>query len=241
MPVGSPLEIYTTVLAWHVYTGFWDLLASTGLIYAPFIAIFVRNMLDARKKASSTDVGIRALRTAEIEFYMALFVLLFFTAPTINLRVNNVEYTHTSCEIVGNELERTTEQAAFGATRTNYDEAIGAPLITLMDGKQAKVPILWWFVSHYLRAIPEAGKQLLPCNPDLRLLATQTQNSQISDPLLRDELSIFERDCWRYAVNKFLRTKPDIPASITDIESDIAWAGSQFFLTTSGYYDGRHV
>ena len=98
MPVGSPLEMYTTVLAWHLFTQFWSLLSQTGLILIPFAALILNNLIEARSEASKTDVGIFALRRSEAQLYTCLIVMFLFAVPTVKMRVNAVEYIHSSCE-----------------------------------------------------------------------------------------------------------------------------------------------
>ena len=239
MPVGSPIEIYTTVLAWHLFTSFWALLSQTGLVLIPFGWMVFVNMIESRKNASKMDVGVRAFRRSEAEVYTAAFVAFIFAVPTVNININAVHYTNSSCEVsAGGQLDRGSAKISFGATRTTYDEAVGAPIIASLEGGRPKMPVVWYLVTRYMRAIPEALKHALPCNPDLRLMATEISNSQVTAPALRDELGMFQRDCWRPSVSRFLRDKPPTQnTGIEDINADISWAGSQFFLTTPGYYD----
>ena len=237
MPVGSPLEMYTTVLAWHLFTQFWSLLSQTGLILIPFAAMILNNLIEARSEASKTDVGIFALRRSEAQLYTCLVVMFLFAVPTVKMRVQSVEYIHSSCEFSADgTLERKTRSKGFQATLTTYDEAVGSPILAVLAGEQPRVPLAWWVISHFLRAIPEAAKQLLPCQPDLRLLATEVQNNSITDLALRDELGMFQRDCWLPSINKFLREKPTID-NYEDINLDTSWAGSKFFRETNGYYN----
>ena len=242
MPVGSPLEMYTTVLGWHIYNGFWDLIAHTGLVLIPFGWMALNNMVEARKSASKTDVGIKAFRRTEVELITAFFVMFLFAVPSIHLRTATVKYIHSSCELNGTQLERTTQSKTFGATRSTYDQNVGEPIIAILDGSQPGIPPVWYLMASYMRAIPEALKQTLPCNPDLRLLATDLQNAAIQNLYLRDELAMFQRDCWHPSVNQFLREKPEIPGGDDkNIKRDISWAGSNFFLQTPGYYDSFRV
>ena len=103
------------------------------------------------------------------------------------------------------------------------------------------MPYAWYLITRYLRAIPEAMKATIPCSADLRLLATDIKNAAIRDPLLRDEYGMFMRDCWRPSINQYFREKPETPSGIDDIETDVSWSGSTFFLSTPGYYDSIRV
>ena len=240
MPVGSPLEMYTTVLAWHLFTQFWSLLSQTGLILIPFAALILNNLIEARSEASKTDVGIFALRRSEAQLYTCLVVMFLFAVPTVEMRVQSVNYIHSSCEFSADgTLERKSQSRGFQASLTTYDEAVGSPILAILEGEQARVPLAWWVISHFLRAIPEAAKQLLPCQPDLRLLATEVQHNSITGLALRDEMGMFQRDCWLPAMNLFLREKPPTNTfeDIEDINLDTSWAGSQFFRETDGYYN----
>ena len=122
MPVGTPLELYTVVLAWHIYTATWDLLSNLGLTLIPFASIIFNNLIEARKGAAKTDVGVQALRRTEVEGLVAIFVMLLFAVPNVALKARTVTYIHSSCSIQNNALERTTEKRTFGVTRTTFDE-----------------------------------------------------------------------------------------------------------------------
>lgn len=232
MPVGSPLEVYTTILGWHLYGGIWKMLTGTGLAMIPFLAIIIGNMIEARANAKTTDIGIRAFRVAEIEIYIAFVVVMLFVSPMVTMNVNKVKYIHSSCE--QDQLE--TDSSLSFNTGTTYDSSLGNQMKVLLDGESPKIPLVWWLISHYARAIPETAKQALPCSQDMRLLKAKFDSDRITDPILRDEVSMFHRDCWRPAANKYYREKPEVDG-IEDPYLDISWAGSKIFNTVDGYYD----
>lgn len=251
MPVGSPLEVYTTALGWHLFNQLWTVLTATGLAVIPFFVIIGRAMMDARTEAQTTDVGVRAFRTAEAEVYLAFTVLLLFAAPNINLNMNKITYTPPACNAAG-EVKKAGGKT-FGKTGTTYDQTTGRRVQAALDGNNPKVPMLWWLIGHYGRALPEAARHSLPCAPDLRLVDTAIENSRITDPRLRDELTMFQRDCWRPARHRFDRDKPpytikhperrwrkpprsSLPEA-QQIQADTGWVGSRFFLDTDGYYN----
>lgn len=68
MPVGSVLELYTSVLAWNLYGALWALLTNTGLVLIPFIATLVNTLLSLREANETSNL------TALLEFWKLEFI-----------------------------------------------------------------------------------------------------------------------------------------------------------------------
>src|SRR5690625_6758572 len=81
MIVSSSIEVYSTVMSWHVHNGIWELLAGTGIALIPFAGIIIKNLIEARKSQDKADIGVLAFRLSEIELYVAIFVVVLFINP----------------------------------------------------------------------------------------------------------------------------------------------------------------
>ena len=73
MGVNSYAEIFTTVIGWHLYNVVWDVLASTGIVYLPFLGILLEHwrtaFVDGEEMGLTTvpapGAGLRADRRSE--------------------------------------------------------------------------------------------------------------------------------------------------------------------------------
>ena len=240
MHFGSSIELYLTMFAWHLYGGIWDILASTGIAILPFIIITIQVLLKSSEKSNKMQDGSVILKSLEIPIYTMLFVVLVGVMPTINLYLENMTETRLECTsedstLYGSiqQIKRDIESRQFGKTNTTYDD--DASLIITLENKVPQAPLWFYFFHQLSQAVTLSATNVLPCNPDLRALRADVSYLNINDQLLRSETSQFLRDCWRPAANKFFREQPE--TTIPNINDDITWAGSSFFMTTPGYYD----
>ncbi len=235
MQVGSFLELHTAVLAWHLYDQLWGILLASGLAYLPFIAVLVANLLKARRAADTQDVGVLALRWSELDVYAAFVVLLAAVYPIIEVQPAQVTYLRNSCGEDPGATQRRQESFPLGDSDTSYDDSDGGALIGAM---QPRVPLWWLLLNNLSRGLTAAGINSLPCRTDVRRLSAEIESQRVADPGLRDELRRFHRDCWEPSLAEFYRSRPRVPVALRkNIDADLAWAGSQFFLSARGYYD----
>lgn len=235
MIVSSSIEVYTTVMSWHVHNGIWELLAGTGIALIPFAGIIIKNLIEARKSQDKADIGVLAFRLSEIELYVAIFVVVLFINPAINLAPHSVTARVQHCEFQGNTVTKEIRALSHGNTGTTYDRVDS---LQLGSSQTPKVPLMWYVWDYLAQAFTLAAKASLPCQPDLRRISTGVAVARIDDAQLRDETASFYRDCWRPSYNRYLRDKPIDPRdpSMSRIDQDVRWAGSQFFLNHQSYY-----
>lgn len=241
MPVGSVLELYTSVLAWNLYGALWALLTNTGLVLIPFIATLVNTLLSLREANGSVDAD-SIIRILETRIYSMLFVVFMAAQPMIYVQLNKTTYTHYRCEATeSGVLEKTASEKEFGNSNSTLDQKTGA-FNAMLDGHTPKAPLWWYLVTLLNHAIAQSAKQELPCQADLRTMVSGLSELDIPDKTLKDELGDFYNQCWRPAVNLYGSQRlPDseLPSQFQDgkIYDDIAWPGSKFFLSRAGYYD----
>ena len=84
MPVGSIIELYTTLLGWLMYDGLWDLMGGTGLLMVPFIVAIVQTIMDDNILKTDVSGFVNAL---ENRLYLMIF-MMFFVQITINIGMN---------------------------------------------------------------------------------------------------------------------------------------------------------
>lgn len=241
MPTGSVLELYTSVLAWNLYDAIWALLVSTGMVLIPFTAAIIKVLIDTRD--SNVEISAEALiRILETRLYPMLFVVFMAAQPMIYVQMSKTTYTHYRCEASeSGVLEKTATEKSFGDSGSTLDRK-AASFSAMLDGRTPEAPFWWYLVTLLNHAISQAAKQELPCQADLRTMVSGLSELDVPDKNLKDELGDFYNQCWKPAVNIFGSQRlPDseLPARFRDgaIYDDIAWPGSEFFLSRSGYYD----
>ncbi len=236
MQASSIIEIYTSVLGWHINNNIWALLEQTGLFLLPFIAMVIRNLIKAREQKDKNDIGVLAFRLSETQLYVMFFTILLLVKPTIDLNYQTISYTDQLCTTDSESPTKNGYLKSWGDTDTTYDTN-SKYIEASLDGQSLKIPILWYPLEFYMRAATEAVKHALPCKPDLRTVSGDLAAARVLDPLLRDETQQFYRDCWRPSANRFLRDKPIVDHDIyPNIEEDISWVGSEFFSQHPFYY-----
>lgn len=241
MPVGSVLELYTSVLAWNLYGAIWALLVNTGLVLLPFIVVAIDTLLDTRDSPIEiTSDGL--MRIMETRIYTMLFVVFFAAQPMIYVHLSKTVYSFYRCETTASGvLEKTVTEKTFGDSGSTLDKKTAA-YSAMLDGKTPEAPLWWYLITKLNQAITQATKQELPCQADLRMMASGLAELDIPDRTLKDELGDFYRSCWQPAVNQFGRERlpeSELPTKFKDgeIYNDINWPGSEFFLNRAGYYD----
>ncbi len=80
MVVSSAVELYTTLLGWHLYNSIWTLISSAGIIAIPFIVAIVGGLLESRKGEGAT--GKKELIGALETRLYAMIVVVFLCATS---------------------------------------------------------------------------------------------------------------------------------------------------------------
>jgi hypothetical protein len=236
MVVSSAVELYTTLLGWHLYNSIWTLISSAGIIAIPFIVAIVGGLLESRKGEGAS--GKELIGALETRLYAMIVVVFFCVQPAVNFKTESAKIYASGCSADGSQQDPGTKD--FGDSGTTYDKQADA-LENTMGGRVAQVPIWWHFWMKINYAVTNSLKNELPCDADVRSVVSNLANLQITDPILRDETNQFYRDCYLKAANKYMREQPD-PSEISNAyrankEEDMSWIGSQIFVNKPGYYD----
>lgn len=241
MPVGSTIELYTTILGWILYDSLWAMLVTTGLVIIPFAITVVNVLVDTRDSpVEITSKGL--IRILETRIYIMLIVIMFAVQPQINVHTSKTTYTQYRCGVTASKsLTKTMRELAYGDSKSTLDKST-VTFGTLLDGRTPQAPLWWYLVTKLNHAIAQALRQELPCQADLRTMGAGLSKLNISDKLLKDEVKDFYKDCWQPATNQFARerlSESELPAKFRGgaVYDDITWPGSEFFISRAGYYD----
>jgi hypothetical protein len=221
--VGSYPELYDTLIGWQQYENIWSLLTQTGLVYVPFIIFFCKEWLDS---AVHHHNGIYLIRKTLIHFFIAVCTIQICLQPSMPLDASVLQFTPV-CNVSGQG------PATPGNTGTTYDQTTPIP-------QNVKVPLFWYGVMDLSHGMAIGAASGLTCMPDLRQIQTTVNTAEVTDPVVKQQISQFYQDCYRPALTKYLAAaeaqNPNNPGAM-DANIDIQWMGSTTFLNTAGYYD----
>ncbi len=223
MGVQGYLSLYTTVFGWLQYQNLWDLMTQTGLIYAPFLVMIVRNFYGPVTSQMAKGASSTALHRTVLDVGMMTLVVMVAAVPMVNLNPSKLHYTPL-CE----QRNKTVTGSHSGTT---YDDTFVLPT-------SVKVPVWWYAVIAFSNGLTNAAMVGTPCNPNFSDLQTTLDLSSIQDPALRNAVDEFYNECYVPARSKFLRENPEAPTvSEAGDRSDTEWMGSHTYDSTPGYYD----
>ena len=234
MGVSSYFEFVTVLFGWVVYDRLWAVLNDTGIVYLPFFAIVLRNMLESRRAGDDEgSAAVQSLKKSETDVIVAIVVMFLAAVPFTEVRLAEMSYVRPTLDCASaDRIARGVEPAEVNgaATGTAYD----APLGTL-SGEVGRIPIWWGFVHVVSKAVVAAGTAAIPCTGDVVRLSMTLGNDTVEDPLLLRELADFTADCHRAAVTRM--HTGGASGATPEARRHMDYAGSPFFLDTVGYYD----
>ncbi|OBW94232.1 conjugal transfer protein TraG N-terminal domain-containing protein [Gallibacterium anatis] len=220
--VNSYFEYFLTLLGWIINDNIWELLVETGLFALPMLFSILRLWLKVREEGDDEgNKGKLLISRLEHALYMQVVMIAFTCMPLMTASVNNLVYD-----------ESRSQQCGYTVVKPQ-DTNLGAIQSTL-DGQVAKLP-LWWAFTHTLnKAVTQAAITAIPCKPDLRQLRFDVQRTQITSPVLRQEVQEFYEQCYVPARTKIKRQQVEVD----EVQArDLDWIGSRLMVETPGLYD----
>lgn len=222
LTVDSYYEYFLTLLGWIISNELWNLMTSTGIFALPFLFNVVSLFLKVREQGDDEGNKGRILASwIENSIYVSLLVIIFTCLPVFKVSYSTLELNK----------ERMKE---CGMTVYNPQDTGIAGISSELNGSSAVLPIWWAFTYSLGKGVTHGAIAALPCKPDLRQIRFEVQNTQISNPVLRQEVQDFVQQCFIPARTKVKRQQIELD----EVQSrDIDWIGSNLFLNTPGFYD----
>lgn len=219
------LEYYLTLVGWIVNNGIWNVLVASGVFALPFLAIVLQEWLKARTEgAEEGNKGVLSSLRIENRVFVAIVVIMFAGIPFIPVNLSTIQFDQT----------RSTQCQVNVPAPSNTGWATS---FTTLNNQSALVPV-WWFFMHALsKAITGAAVAAIPCGTDLRQIRIDVDSTRINDPVMAQEVADFTQDCYGPSRAKLFDNRP----TLSDQQmNDVTWIGSNYFLTTAGFYDTYH-
>ena len=208
----SIIEMYTTLFGWMMYNKIWDVLNDTGLVYIPFIFMFILSY--RRLKTGGSHRGIREFSNAiRIEIIMSMVVLTIFSLPIVPVTIGNMSSSRVSveCGSPSSSLTPATDPSTFSSS--------GA--FAALGGNTFYMPVGWALWQSLAGGISAATVAGIPCSGDLRGFQLSASNQVVQDPAARREVSDFVQQC--YAPSVALAQQNSLTTLSAD---DLGWLGS---------------
>lgn len=236
MSVDSYLELFTTMYGWAFAGVIRDVLVDTGLIFLPFLFILVGTWLHAHQMngAEGADAAWM-VRTMEVEFWTAVFVLGFCFTP-VGTNLQNVNLYHTPPATTLNAAPVTATGASSDST---FDDAFnGVP-------QQLALPPWWFTVMSLSAGFNDAVKGGISGGlSGFRQVEELARTAAVEDPTMRAEVQRFYNECYLPARSRYLTdgASPEAAAALASYgEADPDWIGSHAFQADPNLYAALHA
>lgn len=226
MGVASYFEFVTTLFSWILYKEIWAVLVDTGIVFIPIITMVVGNIMSSHSAGDDEgSAAVQSLKKIETDFIAILGVIVFAAIPVLDVQLSDMQYVKPplSCGTASVTIDGL-------ATDTTYDRTLAT-----ISGQTGAIPI-WWAALHTLsKSVTAASIASIPCAPALASVEYRLAEDTITDPGLRKELAEFTDDCYRKSKSRLMRMDT---STLTSAQlEDSNWLGSEYFLTTSGFYN----
>lgn len=225
MMTHSYLEYFLTLLGWILSNHMTNLLLASGIAVLPFPFVVISNWLKARDQgADEGNKGVLALTWVETRIYTMVFVSMFGLFPLVPIQLGVIQVDESRSKQCG----RTVVKPAETGWATTFSS---------LNGESAKVPA-WWFLVHTVsKGLTSAAVSSIPCGTELRQAQIAIDEMRLDDPILRNEVGDFVRDCYANARVTLFDKRPQLSK---DEINDIGWIGSSYFMNTPGYYNKEY-
>ncbi|MDH2430951.1 conjugal transfer protein TraG N-terminal domain-containing protein [Pokkaliibacter sp. MBI-7] len=235
MAVDSHLEYSMVLLGWYISEKIWAVLSDSGVFAIPLMFMVYSNFAEMRRQgADEGNKGALGLNNLEIDLYQALIVILIALQPFINVNLK-VVYPPNADNLHSAQCSMSDQGKPAGG------ENAWTTGFASVNGMTPQVPFWWWSWHVVAKMITYPAIASIPCEINLRQVKYELNQEYISGGLAA-ELGDFARDCFAVSKSRLTNLKrADYYKFNEEQLRDVDWVGSNYFLTTPGYYDTHHA
>ncbi|WP_392563177.1 conjugal transfer protein TraG N-terminal domain-containing protein [Orbus sturtevantii] len=231
----SFFDYVTLSLGWLINNGIWNIIATSGIFILPFVFKLVAILIKVREKgAFEGNHAPMIVSRLEDYIYISMVVIFFACYPSIILDVRVLHYEQGAYSSRVDEGKIVAQSTSCSYAEVSPSNSKLQQAHVMIGGQDVYVPLWWYFVHAISSGLTQAAVTALPCNTDLREVQSTIANLAVTDPILITEANQFYTSCFNPSVNKLRANATAIPETMLD---DVTWPGSNYFLTTRGYYD----
>lgn len=235
MAVDSHLEYSMVLLGWFISGKIWAVLVDSGAVALPFFFMIIDNFVETRRQGTDEgNKGVLAQNNLEVDLAQAMILIVVSLVPLhdVNLKViypPNADNLHAAQCSMSDQGTPSGDESAWTSTFSS------------VNGMSAQVPF-WWEIWHMMSAmITYPAIAAIPCEVNLRQVKYELNQEYISGGLAA-ELADFARDCYAVSKSRLTNLKRSDYYQFSEAQlRDVDWIGSNYFLTTPGYYDTHHA
>jgi len=211
------------MMGWLVSNAVTDVFHQTGLALFPFLALIIKEWFEAKHEGEEAgNKGVLSLNRVEMGLYIKLIVYFFTVVPLFTVSFSPINIDHSYSSECGTDVVSTPEGAWDNTT------------VNMIGGSSVKIPA-WWGIIHAIsHGVTNMAIGQIPCTPDLQAITTELDLNPLQDPMLKNEVNQFQRQCFGQAMAKAYYETPSMSEALAE---DVGWIGSEYLRNTSGYYD----
>jgi len=220
----SLLDIYTSLISWHLYEVIWDVLNGTGLAYIPFIVALISGLRNAYEESTE-----KAIAKVEMNLAGMIIVLILIVIPYTDYEVDMAEVkyaiTSTDCNIA--------DQSGDGDdTGKSADSAFSS-----WSGTDAHMPVMWALTNYVSASVTYTTIKAMGCSFNHQKLQTQLSRTTFNDESNEVLLDWFVGACYKPALAEFEREGYGTldPTALMPWE-DPSYIGASMFLNNATKY-----
>lgn len=208
-------EPFTLMMGFHMNNVGWKVFLESGLVFGPFIFMFLRNYLKAKTGGRDEGpLGDLLLNYIEADLYKMVAVLVFCVIPV------------SSAGTVSS-----TSFASYSCSARNLTSGNDLSDVSVIGGVTEKSPHvqLWWWLTHEVSTyVTNYMVANIPCAKDTRFAQVAFDASKIEDPKTQMFANEFYQQCFSPAMNDIVKS-----GNMENARKDL-WIGSDRALSHYG-------
>jgi len=222
MTLDSLFDAWGIALGLRAMMIIWDLLAQSGLLFIPLIALFLRKGTGIVSEGYDDS----AIRDITVKSVIIGLVWILALVPSVKFEVSDIKTYPRLCENVQGNI-------AQSIYSNNIDDrssqVIQDRFNLVMDGQTIYLPPLLSVTISIANGFKNAAVSQLPCATDVRMIRDGIDSQKLKGNL-KKEVTNFIKWCYNPVRNKANRD-----GLLPPIE--YRWPGHRIFIETVGYYD----
>ena len=230
MTVESLIDLYGFSWGFFLFELLYELCQTTGLIFLGFIKLYASYAIKVTESAGGDWGAKSALPSVQVKTITMFCTMVFCFIPLYPMEVSEIKIIQRQCEAEYEITAFSSLDDLPDMTENGAGERIVEKVNVMFGGQQLKMPmsfkILFWLAQYF----KDETIKKIPCNTDVRLFAEKVELEKIDDPRLREEITDFQKMCFRPAVRKADR--------LQEYSQSMAWVASPIFMTDPKYYQG---
>lgn len=201
-------EPFTLIMGFHMNNVGWKVFLESGMVFGPFIIMFLRNYIKAKTGGKDEGpLGDLLLSYIEADLYKMVVVLVFCVIP-----------------VASGGTAQSTQLISYSCSAKNLTSGNDLNDYSVLGGiteSNPKVQMWWWLTHEVSTYITNYMVANVPCAGDFRFAQVAFNAEKIKNPQSQVFANEFYRQCFSPAMSNIVKNS----TSNIDDRADL-WAGS---------------